>query len=128
MRLTDRDLVARSTGVPGDRSGDRDTGRDVLLLAGRFVEVGCDERIGRHAREPTRSAGSLRPARSDRLAQAGEPCSSPKTSESYRACHDASMMFSLTPMVVQLRSPFALSMRTRVTAPVPFCVSSTRTL
>ena len=38
------------------------------------------------------------------------------------------MMFSLTPIVVQERSPSVVSMRTRVTAPVPFSVSRTRTL
>ena len=38
------------------------------------------------------------------------------------------MMFSLTPIVVHDRSPFVESMSTRVTAPVPFSVSSTRTL
>ncbi len=38
------------------------------------------------------------------------------------------MMFSLTPMVDHVRSPLVESMSTRVTAPVPFAVSSTRTL
>jgi hypothetical protein len=38
------------------------------------------------------------------------------------------MMFSLTPMVDQLRSPSVESSNTRVTAPVPLAVSSTRTL
>ena len=37
------------------------------------------------------------------------------------------MMFSDTPMVVQVRCPSVLSTRTRVTAPVPLPVSSTRT-
>ena len=37
------------------------------------------------------------------------------------------MMFSETPMVVQVTSPSVVSMSTRVTAPVPLPVSSTRT-
>ena len=37
------------------------------------------------------------------------------------------MMFSDTPMVVQVRSPSVESMRTRVTEPVPLAESSTRT-
>ena len=51
-----------------------------------------------------------------------------KTSESINACQLASMIFSETPIVVQFASPFVLSRRTRVTAPVPFSVSRTRTL
>ena len=38
------------------------------------------------------------------------------------------MMFSDTPIVVHWRSPSVESSSTRVTAPVAFCVSSTRTL
>ena len=41
--------------------------------------------------------------------------------------HDASMMFSLTPTVVQERSPFDVSIRTRTTAPVPWVSARTRT-
>ena len=37
------------------------------------------------------------------------------------------MMFSDTPIVVHTRSPSVVSMSTRVTAPVPRPVSSTRT-
>ena len=37
------------------------------------------------------------------------------------------MMFSDTPMVVQVRSPSVESMSTRVTEPVPLAESSTRT-
>ena len=48
--------------------------------------------------------------------------------ESMRACQLASTMFSDTPIVVQVRSPSVESMSTRVTAPVPLAVSSTRTL
>ncbi len=47
--------------------------------------------------------------------------------ESDRACHDASIMFSETPMVVQMVSPSLESMRTRVIEPVPLDVLSTRT-
>ena len=47
--------------------------------------------------------------------------------ESDRACQEAAMMFSDTPMVVQVRSPSVVSMRTRVTEPVPLAVSRTRT-
>ena len=80
---------------------------------GTVVEVGGDERIGGHGWSATRPP-SLR--------------SKPYTSESKSACHDASMMFSLTPIVVHVRSPFVESTSTRVTAPVPLAVSSTRTL
>ena len=38
------------------------------------------------------------------------------------------MMFSETPIVVQVCSPLVVSMSTLVTAPVPWRVSSTRTL
>ena len=44
----------------------------------------------------------------------------PKTTESTSACHDASMMFSETPIVDQLPSASAVSRSTRVTDPVPF--------
>ena len=37
-------------------------------------------------------------------------------------------MFSLTPIVVHVRSPSVESTSTRVTAPVPLAVSRTRTL
>ena len=37
------------------------------------------------------------------------------------------MMFSDTPIVVHVRSPSVESMRTRVTEPVPFAESRTRT-
>ena len=47
--------------------------------------------------------------------------------ESERACQEAAMMFSDTPMVVQVRSPSVESMSTRVTEPVPLAESSTRT-
>ena len=39
--------------------------------------------------------------------------------ESTRAFQEASMMFSLTPTVPQVRSPSEVTMVTRVTAPVP---------
>ena len=45
--------------------------------------------------------------------------SNPNTIESSSAAHDASMMFSDTPMVVQVRSPSVESMSTRVTAAGP---------
>ena len=38
------------------------------------------------------------------------------------------MMFSFTPIVVHVASPSVESIKTRVTAPVPLFVSSTRTL
>ncbi len=47
--------------------------------------------------------------------------------ESAKACQEASIMFSDTPMVVQVSSPLVVSSSTRVTAPVPRPVSSTRT-
>ena len=44
------------------------------------------------------------------------------------ARHDASMMFVLTPIVVQSRSPSVASSSTRVTAPVAPAPSRMRTL
>ena len=52
----------------------------------------------------------------------------PNWMESRSACHDASMMFSLTPIVVHVPLPSVESINTRVAAPVPLFVSSTRTL
>ena len=99
--------------MPALRGRDANARREVRELAGKVVELGCNERVGGHEVE-CYSPGSL--------------WSKPYTSESDRACHDASMMFSLTPIVVHVRSPFVLSTSTRVTAPVPLAVSSTRTL
>ena len=48
--------------------------------------------------------------------------------ESRSASQDDSMMFSDTPMVVQVVSPSVESMSTLVTASVPRSASSTRTL
>ena len=48
--------------------------------------------------------------------------------ESTSACHEASMIFSETPIVVQVFSPFVVSSKTRVIAPVPLLVSRTLTL
>ena len=40
MGLTDRDLVARTPVCQATAAGSVTPGRDVLLLAGRFVELG----------------------------------------------------------------------------------------
>ena len=77
------------------------------------------------------SVGTRRTLRRDAV---GDPldavarAASPNWIESSSACHDASMMFSLTPIVVHVASPSVESISTRVTAPVPLFVSSTRTL
>ena len=79
------------------------------------------ERGLRHAREDT--AARLVP----RISGTQAACRRPYTTESYRACQLASMMFSETPIVVQVDCPSVESTRTRVTAPVPLPVSSTLT-
>src|SRR5262249_53075590 len=94
---------------PGRRH--RDPRREVLLLAWALAQAGRDKRVGRHAQATGASASS-----------------NPDTSESRSARKDDSMMFPLTPIVVHVRSPLVVSMSTLVTAPVPFRVSSTRTL
>ena len=53
---------------------------------------------------------------------------SPYSRLSTSACRLASMMFSLTPIVVQLRVPSLDSIRTRVRAAVPIDESTIRTL
>ena len=50
------------------------------------------------------------------------------SSESTSASHEASMMFSETPIEPHSRWPSEESSRTRVTAPVPWCSSRIRTL
>ena len=86
--------------------------RQVLLLAGPVGGIGGDERIGRH---DTRTLAVTARPRTLRRARG----SSPNWIESSSACHDASMMFSFTPIVVQVCSPSVESISTRVTAPVP---------
>ena len=105
--LGDRGRRARSARQPARRR-QRDARRQVLLLARPVGGVGGNERIGRHDRERYSAARPVASARSR-----------PKWIESSRACQDASMMFSFTPIVVQVASPSVESISTRVTAPVP---------
>ncbi len=77
--------VARAIGAPALRRRHVDARREVRLLARDVFEVRGHERVGGHG-AVCYSASVAR--------------SKPYTNESKSACHEASMMFSLTPIVV----------------------------
>ena len=103
--------VARAVGPP--RLGD---------VVGRLVACAAC----RPARRGTNGGAAMRLFYS--VGAGAAACSRPKTIESASACHDASMMFGETPIVVHERSPSEASISTRVTAPVAVAPSRMRTL
>src|SRR5215207_8002075 len=115
MVVEDDGQVARCA-VVADRRHPRVPAADLAQGVGRDPD-----------RNPARAGDGEVGAR-QRLAVVDSACSSPYTRLSSSARHDASMMFVLTPMVVQSRWPFVASRRTRVTAPVAPAPSRMRTL
>jgi len=121
-----RTEIAGTVGAPVRRGRQCDTGRKVLLLARSRVRISGNVRISRHA---VRLVPDASLSTAQRAYTTHQPeLSRAKWMESSSACHDASMMFSFTPIVVHVLSPSVESISTRVTAPVPLFVSSTRTL
>ena len=116
-RVSRSRLAARSCGpwsmLARTVRGPRRRGADALHLANLVLlgdggELGLGHRNGLD-RNRGRLGGSIGGPSAARMR--------PKTTESTSACHDASMMFSDTPIVDQLPSASAVSRSTRVTGP-----------
>src|SRR5205814_8499347 len=89
---------------PRTRRRVTEAGRQVLLLTRAVVEVGGDEGIGGHG-----GAGYFGAWAGPDGAATRSLSSRPYWIESSSACHEASMMFSLRPIVLHVLAPLVQS-------------------
>ena len=82
----------------------------------------------KRGRRPGQSVAAGSPGPSPAISRNAQPIESLYSTDSRNASQLASMIFSLTPTVPQIRSPSPLSIKTRVRAPVPEFPSRMRTL